>query len=174
MGSKAIHLTSEDVNYMVYRYLQESGGRPMPAAPASLPRGRQPQPSAERSITSLPAPLAGFQHTAFSFAHESNVHKTDIDPNAVPPGALVTFIQRGMQYLEMEANIDIQVRRGAAGASLAPRARRATLLPCCLAPPAARQPRRRRQPTPAPTIRAIWSRRTATSPASTRCSRRRT
>jgi transducin (beta)-like 1 len=35
------------------------------------------------------------------------VHRCDIDPNLVPPGALVTYIQKGLQYLEAEANIDV-------------------------------------------------------------------
>lgn len=69
-------LTSDVVNYLVMRYLQESG----------------------------------FNHTAFSFGHESNVAKANIDPNNVPPGSLITFIQKGMQYLEMEANLSGQVR----------------------------------------------------------------
>lgn len=30
----------------------------------------------------------------------------DIKPNLVPPAALVTFIQKGLQYMEAEANID--------------------------------------------------------------------
>jgi transducin (beta)-like 1 len=34
------------------------------------------------------------------------VHRTSIDPNLVPAGALVAFIQKGMQYMEMEANIE--------------------------------------------------------------------
>ena len=64
-------LTSEVVNYLVMRYLQESG----------------------------------FNHTAFVFGHESTVAKSTVDPNNVPPGSLITFLQKGMQYLEMEANL---------------------------------------------------------------------
>lgn len=65
-------LTSDIVNYMVYRYLKESG----------------------------------FIHSSFTFGHESLVHNCNIDPSTVPPGALITFIQRGMQYCELEANVD--------------------------------------------------------------------
>ena len=36
--------------------------------------------------------------------------RSGIDPNQVPPGALVAFLQRGMQYLELEANVDEEVR----------------------------------------------------------------
>ncbi|KAI8477394.1 MAG: WD40 repeat-like protein [Monoraphidium minutum] len=74
----ALTLTSDDVNYLVYRYMQESG----------------------------------FHHASFTFAHESQVHRTSIDPNLVPAGALVAFIQKGMQYMEMEANIEDGVIEG--------------------------------------------------------------
>mmetsp|Transcript_2383 Transcript_2383/g.6000 ORF Transcript_2383/g.6000 Transcript_2383/m.6000 type:complete len:559 (-) Transcript_2383:853-2529(-) len=67
-------LTSDHVNYMVFRYLQE----------------------------------AGFTHTAFTFAHESAVTKAPVDPNNVAPGTLIALIQKGMQYLELEANLDVQ------------------------------------------------------------------
>jgi hypothetical protein len=29
-----------------------------------------------------------------------------IQPNLVPPAALVTFVQKGLQYMEAEANLD--------------------------------------------------------------------
>lgn len=51
-------------------------------------------------------PLPGFSHSAFTFGHESNVLRIQLDPNTVPPGTLVTFVQKGLQYVEMEANID--------------------------------------------------------------------
>lgn len=55
---------------------------------------------------------AGLHHTAFTFAHESQVQNCDIDPNLVPPGALVTYIQKGLQYLEVEANVDVSMGVG--------------------------------------------------------------
>ncbi|GFH09012.1 F-box-like/WD repeat domain-containing protein [Haematococcus lacustris] len=67
-------LTSDHVNYMVFRYLQE----------------------------------AGFGHSAFTFAHEAQVSRMMMDPNNVAPGTLVALIQKGMQYLELEVNIDGQ------------------------------------------------------------------
>lgn len=50
---------------------------------------------------------AGFHHASYTFAHESQVHRANIDPNLVPAGALVAFIQKGMQYMEMEGNIEV-------------------------------------------------------------------
>jgi len=65
-------LTSDEVNFLVYRYLLESG----------------------------------FQHSAFSFAHESLVTKSNIETSKVPPGALISFIQKGLQYCEVESHIN--------------------------------------------------------------------
>ncbi|XP_010550346.1 PREDICTED: F-box-like/WD repeat-containing protein TBL1XR1 [Tarenaya hassleriana] len=64
-------LTSVELNYLVFRYLQESG----------------------------------FTHSAFALGYEAGINKCNIDGNMVPPGALIRFVQKGMQYLEMEANL---------------------------------------------------------------------
>ncbi|KAI4327394.1 hypothetical protein L6164_019863 [Bauhinia variegata] len=64
-------VTSVELNYLVFRYLQESG----------------------------------FTHSAFAFGYEAGINKCPIDGNLVPPGALITFVQKGLQYLEMEANL---------------------------------------------------------------------
>jgi len=65
-------LTADDVNFLVYRYLQESG----------------------------------FTHSAFTFGCESVVNRSAIDGADVPPGALVSFLQKGLQHLELEANLN--------------------------------------------------------------------
>ena len=72
-------LTSDEVNYMVYKYLLESG----------------------------------FVHSAFTFANESFVNRTRLsggggeqnEEEDIPAGALVQFVQKGLQYLELEANL---------------------------------------------------------------------
>ncbi|XP_044470022.1 WD40 repeat-containing protein HOS15 isoform X2 [Mangifera indica] len=63
--------TSAELNYLVFRYLQESG----------------------------------FTHSAFALGYEAGINKCTIDGNLFPPGALVTIVQKGLQYLEMEANL---------------------------------------------------------------------
>ena len=65
-------ISSDEVNYLVYRYLQESG----------------------------------FTHAAYTFGYESYIQKTSIAGTDLPPGALISFIQKGLQYLELEANIN--------------------------------------------------------------------
>ncbi|CAL5366831.1 unnamed protein product [Camellia sinensis] len=68
------NITSVELNYLVFRYLQESG----------------------------------FTHSAFALGYEAGINKCPIDGNLVPPGALITFVQKGLQYLEMEANLTCQ------------------------------------------------------------------
>ncbi|TMW60076.1 hypothetical protein Poli38472_000118 [Pythium oligandrum] len=65
-------ITSDEVNYLVYRYLQESG----------------------------------FMHSAFTFAYESQLAKSSVISTELPPGALVSFIQKGLQYVGIEAHIN--------------------------------------------------------------------
>ncbi|CAI9766850.1 unnamed protein product [Fraxinus pennsylvanica] len=64
-------MSSVELNYLVFRYLQESG----------------------------------FAHTAFAFGYEAGISKSPMDGNLVPPEALVKFVQKGVQYMEMEANL---------------------------------------------------------------------
>ncbi|CAM0905699.1 unnamed protein product [Alopecurus aequalis] len=65
-------ITSAELNFLVFRYLQESG----------------------------------FVHAAFTLGYEAGIHKGVIDGNVVPPGALITIVQKGLQYIELEANTD--------------------------------------------------------------------
>ncbi|KAK1300445.1 Guanine nucleotide-binding protein subunit beta [Acorus calamus] len=64
-------LTSVELNYMVFRYLHESG----------------------------------FLHSAFTFGYEAGINKSPVDGDLVPPLALVKFVQKGLQFLELEANL---------------------------------------------------------------------
>jgi len=48
---------------------------------------------------------AGFIHTAFAFGNEAGISKSSIDGTLVPVGALIRLVQKGLQYLEMEANL---------------------------------------------------------------------
>lgn len=65
-------ITSNELNFLVYRYLQESG----------------------------------FTHAAFALGYEAGINKTNIDGNLIPPGALITFVQKGLHYVELEANLE--------------------------------------------------------------------
>ena len=65
-------LSSEEVNFLVYRYLLESG----------------------------------FIHSAFAFGHESLIMKSSIDGSKVVPGALISYIQKGLQFVEIETHVN--------------------------------------------------------------------
>ncbi|KAJ0982079.1 hypothetical protein J5N97_010334 [Dioscorea zingiberensis] len=65
-------ITSQELNFLVFRYLQESG----------------------------------FTHAAFTLGYEAGINRSNIDGNLIPPGALVTFVQKGLQYIELEANLE--------------------------------------------------------------------
>lgn len=49
---------------------------------------------------------SGFVHSAFTFAYESSIAKNACKNADVPPGALITFLQKGLQYLGIEENLN--------------------------------------------------------------------
>lgn len=79
-SSLAMSLTSDEVNYLVYRYLQESG----------------------------------FVHSAFTFVYESMLGKTNIrnGDRSIPPGALISFLQKGLQYVGVEESLHRESKKG--------------------------------------------------------------
>ncbi|KAK0150155.1 F-box-like/WD repeat-containing protein TBL1X [Merluccius polli] len=60
-------ITSDEVNFLVYRYLQES---------------------------------------AFTFGIESHISQSNINGTLVPPAALISILQKGLQYVEAEISIN--------------------------------------------------------------------
>lgn len=65
-------ISSDEVNFVVYRYLEESG----------------------------------FSHSVFTFAIESRNSQSNINGALVPPTALISIIQKGLQYVEAEVSIN--------------------------------------------------------------------
>ena len=63
--------TSDEVNYLIYRYLQESG----------------------------------FVHSAYVFGVESHISSTNINGTLVPPAALLSVVQKGLQFTEAEISV---------------------------------------------------------------------
>ncbi|KAK8943417.1 hypothetical protein KSP40_PGU007786 [Platanthera guangdongensis] len=49
---------------------------------------------------------SGFAHAAFSVGYEAGINRTNMDATLIPPGALITIVQKGLQYIEMEANLE--------------------------------------------------------------------
>ena len=112
-------ISSDEVNYLVYRYLQESG----------------------------------FTHAAYTFGYESYIAKTSIAQGTeLPPGALISFIQKGLQYLELEANLnEVRLPLGRGGA----RARFRRCIPSDAPPSETRQRRRASALFARPPIRGL-------------------
>jgi len=75
-------VTADEINYLVYRYLQESG----------------------------------FSHAAFAFGNETRVAESRIDGSQVPAGALISFLQRGLAYIEIESSFTGQPSSAVEGA----------------------------------------------------------
>ncbi|RHZ02087.1 hypothetical protein DYB35_013007, partial [Aphanomyces astaci] len=48
----------------------------------------------------------GFSHAAFTFAYESQLAKSSVISTEVPPGALISFIQKGLLYVGIEAHVN--------------------------------------------------------------------
>ncbi|KAJ1294572.1 hypothetical protein BS78_01G155200 [Paspalum vaginatum] len=49
---------------------------------------------------------SGFAHSAFNFFHEAGIEKGNIQ-GMIPQGALISVVQKGLQYIELEANSEI-------------------------------------------------------------------
>jgi transducin (beta)-like 1 len=47
--------------------------------------------------------MSGFPHSAFSFGVESNSIQSNIDGVSIPSGALISVLQKGVQFVEAEA-----------------------------------------------------------------------
>lgn len=57
----------------------------------------------------------GFSHSAFTFGIESHISQSNINGTLVPPAALISILQKGLQYVEAEISIN-EVRAQVPGA----------------------------------------------------------
>lgn len=64
--------------------------------------------------------ILGFHHSAYTFGIESHISQSNINGALVPPAALLTIIQKGLQYKEAEISIgdDGNITRLTEGLSL--------------------------------------------------------
>ena len=53
----------------------------------------------------------GFKHSSFTFGYESQILKSSITGSELPPGALISFLQKGIQYLQIESKIQGKVNK---------------------------------------------------------------
>ncbi|XP_009977965.1 PREDICTED: F-box-like/WD repeat-containing protein TBL1X, partial [Tauraco erythrolophus] len=103
-------ITSDEVNFLVYRYLQESENRVYRSSPSVVSRfnGNALHVTLysainEQRIRNL---LPGFSHSAFTFGIESHISQSNINGTLVPPAALISILQKGLQYVEAEISIN--------------------------------------------------------------------
>lgn len=92
-------ITSDEVNFLVYRYLQENG-RLLNESYSSF------SSNTEYLNCFFYYSLEGFSHSAFTFAYESLVVKSSVAQTVIPPGALITFLQKGLEYIAIEEHIN--------------------------------------------------------------------
>lgn len=59
----------------------------------------------------------GYVHSAFTFGYESHVNRSKIDGSQIPPGALLSFMQRGINFVEIEESIVNGTENGTSGTS---------------------------------------------------------
>ena len=58
-----------------------------------------------RLLSRFPFSSIGFQHTAFAFAYESMIADTKVYDEYLPPGTLVSYLQKALQYIELETHV---------------------------------------------------------------------
>ena len=75
-----LKVTAEEVNYVIYQYLNESG-------------------------MSLPLTLLGFQHAAFVFHQEANMHENKYNNYRIPSGLLIVFLEKALTLIHMETHL---------------------------------------------------------------------
>ena len=59
----------------------------------------------QQNFTEVSVPVSGFNHSAFVFGVESHISQSNINGALVPPAALLSIIQKGLQYTEAEISI---------------------------------------------------------------------
>lgn len=59
-----------------------------------------------RNLLTVKYLFAGFHHSAFVFGLESHISQSNINGALVPSAALISIIQKGLQYVEAEISIN--------------------------------------------------------------------
>lgn len=62
---------------------------------------------------------SGFVHTSFTFAYESMLGRSNMRnaEKSIPPGALISFLQKGLQYVGIEETLQREQQRGNASSN---------------------------------------------------------
>ena len=54
----------------------------------------------------------GFDHSYYTFNHESSIDLANISGSQIPPGALITLLQKGLLYIQLEKEINSASKGG--------------------------------------------------------------
>lgn len=87
--------SSDEVNFLVYRYLQESGEFTLYHLLLLL----------TFFFYLIRVMFTGFKHSAYTFGIESHISQSNINGSLVPPAALISILQKGLQFTEAEISI---------------------------------------------------------------------
>ncbi len=112
----SMQLTSDEVNFLIFRYLQEAGnfnefyvfcvcvcGCELLLTPSIVLIPHPPVNNELHQFTCIYS--LGFVHSAFTFINESMISRRTINISDVPPWDLVRFLQKGLQYIGIEETI---------------------------------------------------------------------
>lgn len=120
-------IETDHINFLIYRYLLESGAEPLPVffffscssgsddgfvcllhrsatRLCTLTFLRSPPPK-KHTHAYMPSALPGFQHSSFTFGQESGVARSAIATTHIPPGSLIAQMQRALNYVQAEINL---------------------------------------------------------------------
>ena len=68
-------------------------------------RGTKNSGKCDRTKWKLSVQFIGFLHSAYMFGIESHISQSNINGALVPPAALLSIIQKGLQYTEAEISV---------------------------------------------------------------------
>ena len=76
-----LKITSEEVNFIINQYLHESG-------------------------KFGDSQCLGFQHSAFTFSQEANMHENKYNNYRIPAGLLIVFLEKALTLIHMETHLN--------------------------------------------------------------------
>ena len=81
-----LKITAEEVNFIIYQYLNESGT------------------SVLVSIFNIKI-IIGFQHSAYAFSQEAQMHENKYHNYRIPAGLLIVFLEKALTLIHMETHL---------------------------------------------------------------------
>ncbi len=99
-----LKITAEEVNFIIYQYLHETGKFPSLRKSSDMDARFRPQFAA--IFLNWWLLLIGFQHSSFVFAQEANMHENKYNNYRIPAGLLITFLEKALLLIHMETHLN--------------------------------------------------------------------